>query len=271
MANAWMSALLDWVELKTNPPMATKPGVRPTPINRAALPSLFCGQKTFWSPTVMNPTVPQRQMMMKQRVIFSRHACCFCLSSRPPTERRRTPGAQKVRIREKSFHGSKPPEETGSAAPMPGCGVMRGTGATLRSGLVSVFALRTVAWEASWVGRRVVGIGTSEISTLCGYFEAIRKGKCCWSSYVEARSRGEKQRMDVENDTMERKGWTGKFVGADVEARTERGCGQSARQTGDGNLGDVCTHYVLLHLIPRTPRRPGNSRISSAHISLTLT
>jgi len=38
--------------------------------------------------------------------------------------------------------------------------------------------------------------------------------------------------MDVENDTMERKGWTGKFVaGADVEARTERGCGQSARNT----------------------------------------
>ena len=35
--------------------------------------------------------------------------------------------------------------------------------------------------------------------------------------------------MDVENDTMGRKGWTGKFVGADVEARTERGCGQSAR------------------------------------------
>lgn len=32
----------------------------------------------------------------------------------------------------------------------------------------------------------------------------------------------ERERMDVENDTMERKGWTGKFVGADVEAKTER-------------------------------------------------
>ena len=76
--------------------------------------------------------------------------------------------------------------------------------------------------------------------------------------------------MDVENDTMERKGWTGKFVGADVEARTERGCGQSARHGSDGNLGTVCTHHVLLHLIPRTSRRPGNSRIFSRYISLTL-
>ena len=164
-----MSALLDWVELKTKPPMATKPGVAPTLMNRATLPSVFCGQKTFWSPTVMNPTVPQRQMMMKQRVIFSRHACCFCLSRRPPSELRRMPGAHKVINREKIFQGSKPPELTGSAGPTPtGCGVMRGTGATLRSGLVRVFALRTVAWEASWVCRRVVGIGTSETSTLRG-------------------------------------------------------------------------------------------------------
>ena len=162
-----MSVLPDWVELSMKPPTATNPGVVPTLMNRAALPSVFCGQKTFWSPTVMNPTVPQRPAIMKQRVIFSRHACCFCLSSRPPSELRRTPGAQKVTIREKIFHGSKPPEVTGSAAPM-GCGVMRGTGATLRSGLVRVFALRTVAWDASWVGRRVVGIGTSETSTLRG-------------------------------------------------------------------------------------------------------
>jgi len=151
------------------PPMATKPGVVPTLTNRAAVPSVFCGQNTFWSPTVMKPTVPQRQMTMRQRVIFSRHACCFCLSLRPPRELRRTPGAQKVTMREKIFQGSKPPEVTGSAPLTPtGCGVMRGTGATLRSGLVSVFALRTVAWEASWVGRRVVGIGTSEASTLSG-------------------------------------------------------------------------------------------------------
>ena len=167
--SAWISALLDCVELKMKPPTATKPGVEPTLMNRAAVPSVFCGQNTFWSPTVMKPTAPQRQMMMKQRVIFSRHACCFCLSWRPPTELRRTLGAQKVITREKIFQGSKPPEMTGSAAPTPtGCGVMRGTGATLRSGLVSVFALRTVARETSWVGRRVVGIGTSETSTLSG-------------------------------------------------------------------------------------------------------
>lgn len=43
-----------------------------------------------------------------------------------------------------------------------------------------------------------------------------------------------------------------------------------ARHNGDGNLGNVCTHYVLLHLIPRTPRRPGNSRISSRRASLIL-
>ena len=172
----------------------------------------------------MNPTVPQKPMMMKQRVIFSRHACCFCLSLRPPTELRRTPGAQKVTIREKIFQGSKPPEVTVSVAPTPaGCGVMRGTGATLRSGLVRVFALRTVAWEASWVGRRVVGIGTSEISTLSVRFEAMRKGrgKGCWSVYVETRSRGEKEGMDVENDTVERKRRAAGFVG--VEAKTEGG------------------------------------------------
>jgi len=167
--SVWISALLDWVELKMKPPMATKPGVEPTLMNRAAVPPVFCGQNTFWSPTVMKPTVPHRQRMMRQRVIFSRHACCFCLSCRPPSELRRTPGAQKVTIREKIFQGSKPPEVTGSAAPTPaGCGVMRGTGATLRSGLVRVFALRTVAWETSWVGRRVVGIGTSETWTLSG-------------------------------------------------------------------------------------------------------
>lgn len=164
-----MSALPDWVELKMKPPMATKPGVEPTLMNRAAFPSLLCGQKTFWSPTVIKPTVLQRQMTMKQRVIFSRHACCFCLSSRPPRELRRAPGAQKVTTREKTFQGSRPPEMTGSATVTPaGCGVMSGTGATLRSGLVRVFALRTVAWETSWVGRRVVGIGTSEASTLSG-------------------------------------------------------------------------------------------------------
>ena len=74
-----------------------------------------------------------------------------------------------MRMREKSFQGSKPPDAAGSVTGMPmGWGVMRGTGATLRSGLVRVFALRTVAWEASWVGRRVVGIGTSETSTLSG-------------------------------------------------------------------------------------------------------
>ena len=149
--------------------MATKPGVVPTLTNRAVFPSLTWGQNTFWSPTVMKPTVPQRQRTMKQSVIFSRHACRFCLSSRPPRELRRTPGAQKVIIREKRFQGSKPPEVTESVTGTPmGCGVMRGTGATLRSGLVRVFALRRVAWEASWVGRRVVGIGTSEASTLSG-------------------------------------------------------------------------------------------------------
>ena len=52
----------------------------------------------------------------------------------------------------------------------------------------------------------------------------MRKGRgenTRWSFYVETRSRGEKERMDVANDTVERKRRTDGFVGVDVEARTE--------------------------------------------------
>ena len=40
----------------------------------------------------------------------------------------------------------------------------------------------------------------------------------------ETRKRGEKERMDVENDRVERKRRRDNFVDVDVEAKTEGGC-----------------------------------------------
>jgi hypothetical protein len=104
-------------------------------------------------------------MIMKQSDIFSLHACCFCLSWRPPRELNRNDGAQKVITREKVFQGSKFPPNIESSVET-GVLLIRGTGATLRSGRVKVFALRIVVAEAS--GALVVGTGTSECSNLRG-------------------------------------------------------------------------------------------------------
>jgi len=82
---------------------------------------------------------------------------------------------QEVTIREKTLQGSKLPEVTGSVTVTPtGCGVMRRTGATLCSGLARIFALQRWLWRQE-VGRRAVGIGTSEASILSGYFGAMSK------------------------------------------------------------------------------------------------
>ena len=47
-------------------PTATKPGVVPTLMNWATVPSLVCGQRMRWSPTVMKPTVPQGRTMLSR-------------------------------------------------------------------------------------------------------------------------------------------------------------------------------------------------------------
>lgn len=76
---------------------------------------------------------------------------------------KRTEGAQKVITRQKMGHASKLNEDDSATYEGVGCrggfGLMRGGGATPRSGRVRVFALRTVP-EAPSLGF-VVGIGMS--------------------------------------------------------------------------------------------------------------
>lgn len=113
----------------------------------------------------MNATQQQRRKIMKHKAIFSLHACIFALSLRPEKELRRKEGAQNVTILEKARHGSilvprNPldiePDAFGASERV---GLMRGTGATLRSGRVSVLARRMVVPIDK--GGRVVGTGTS--------------------------------------------------------------------------------------------------------------
>jgi len=102
-------------------------------------------------------------LMMKHKAIFSLHACRTALSLRPPTELKRTEGAQNVTTREKMTHASKLNDDDSTAVGRDccreGCGLMRGGGATPRSGRVRVFALRTVPEGPCLVV--VVGIGMS--------------------------------------------------------------------------------------------------------------
>lgn len=102
---------------------------------------------------------------MKHKAIFSLQACIFALSLKPAKELSRKDGAQNVIILEKSRQGSTPvprkpldiePDALGTSE---GVGLIRGTGATLRSGRVSVLARRMVVPVDS--GSRVVGTGTS--------------------------------------------------------------------------------------------------------------
>ena len=103
---------------------------------------------------------------MEHNAIFSLHACCVPLSLSPPIELSKNEGAQKVMTAAKIRHKSNPPSEpalaVGTDEPPTklGAGLMSGTGATLLSGLVRVFARRTVVAED--IGSLVVGIGTSE-------------------------------------------------------------------------------------------------------------
>ena len=104
--------------------------------------------------------------MRKQRVIFSLQAWRTFLSFKPPSELKRKSGAHKVTRIEKNVQRSKPDLEVSAKATAPGeeerwaaGGLMRGTGATLRSGRVRVFARRMVAPLGG--GGRVVGMGMS--------------------------------------------------------------------------------------------------------------
>src|ERR1700733_1012356 len=94
---------------------------------------------------------PQSTRAMKHKAIFSLQACLVLLSLSPPIDERRNEGAQKVTRSEKNFHRSNPPLEAWEAGIAPETeglsvvgGLMRGTGATLRSGRVRVLARRTV-------------------------------------------------------------------------------------------------------------------------------
>ena len=131
-------------------------------INRSVSCALG-GQRTLCRPTVANPTAAQRIEMMKHKAIFSLHACRTALSFRPPMELKRTDGAQNVTTRQKTTHTSKSGEDDVEGAEgdtcRESCGLMRGGGATPRSGRVRVFALRTVP-EGADLGM-VVRIGTS--------------------------------------------------------------------------------------------------------------
>lgn len=113
----------------------------------------------------MNATQQQSRKITKHKAIFSLQACIFALSLRPEKELRRKEGAQNVTILEKARHGSTPvprnpldiePDALGASERV---GLMRGTGATLRSGRVSVLARRMVVPIDN--GGRVVGTGTS--------------------------------------------------------------------------------------------------------------
>lgn len=145
------------------------PSTPPTEPILEYLPSVAAvsGQRTFWRPTVKKPTTAHITAMMKQREIFSLQACLFSLSFRPTTDSSKNEGAQKVTMREKMRHASRPccgteviPEPGGICAPW---GLMSGTGATLLSGRVNVFARRTVP---EGLRTRGVGMGTSEESYL---------------------------------------------------------------------------------------------------------
>lgn len=105
---------------------------------------------------------------MKHKAIFSLQACLVLLSLSPPIDERRNEGAQKVTRSEKNFHRSNPPLEAWEAGIAPETeglsvvgGLMRGTGATLRSGRVRVLARRTVVPDEK--GGLLVRIGTSEV------------------------------------------------------------------------------------------------------------
>lgn len=80
-------------------------------------------------------------------------------------ELKRAEGAQNVTTREKMAHASKLNDDDSAAGVedkcSEGCGLIRGGGATPRSGRVRVFALRTVP-EGPCLGV-VVGIGTSSL------------------------------------------------------------------------------------------------------------
>lgn len=101
---------------------------------------------------------------MEQRAIFSLHACLTLKSFIPPSELKRKSGTQKVTTLENIFQGNEPLWAEGSGVELEADevrtgGLISGTGATLLSGRVSVFARRMVAPESG--GCRVVGIGTS--------------------------------------------------------------------------------------------------------------
>ena len=97
---------------------------------------------------------------MKHKAIFSLHACRTALSLRPPTELKRNDGAQNVTRREKMTHASMEDDGSGTGkGDSWDCGVMRGGGATPRSGRVRVFALRIVG---PCLGL-VVGMGMSSL------------------------------------------------------------------------------------------------------------
>ena len=84
--------------------------------------------------------------IIKHKAIFSLHACRTALSLRPPSELKRTEGAQNVTKREKMTHGSLEDDDgsVGVKGDSCDCGLIRGGGATPRSGRVRVFALRIV-------------------------------------------------------------------------------------------------------------------------------
>jgi hypothetical protein len=109
----------------------------------------------------VKPTPTHRMEIMKHKAIFSLHACRTALSLRPPTELKRAEGAQNVTTRVKITHASL--EDGDDSVTGKGdscdCGVMRGGGATPRSGRVRVFALRSVPDEP-YLGV-VVGMGMS--------------------------------------------------------------------------------------------------------------
>lgn len=143
--------------------MLSVPATEPRRVYLAVLDEF--GQSTFCVPTVTNATQPHRMKMRKHRVIFSLHACTMPLSFNLPTDLRRKEGAQKVTILENNRHGSMPlpgmpdgiePDALGDSDEG---GLMSGTGATLRSGRVSVLARRMVVPVE--IGGRVVRTGTS--------------------------------------------------------------------------------------------------------------
>lgn len=140
--------------------------IDPTRVYLFPLAACNWGHKSFWKPTVANPTQPHSTTAIKHKAIFSLHACIVPLSFKPPIERNKNEGAQKVTSKEKRRQMSKPPPEAlGGITPEPDWasvdgGFMRGTGATLLSGRVRVLARRIVVADA--IGGLVVGIGTSE-------------------------------------------------------------------------------------------------------------